>query len=124
MAVSDVSLKIDVIIRIFKISKYQNILALTVWPIVLITLLFLQNRQFGRFTAKISNMLNLHFDPFWSNVTSYMSLKNISPIIIVVVVNFQKNTEGMISPKFSKTCPVIWAHVAVTEKDPCALVKF
>ena len=46
-----------------------SFLALTVWPIVPITLLFPQNRQFGRFTAKISNMLNLHFDPFWSNVT-------------------------------------------------------
>ena len=69
MAVSDVSQKYDFILRIFKISKHQNILALTVWPIVPITLLFPQNRQFGRFTAKISNMLNLHFDPFWSNVT-------------------------------------------------------
>ena len=69
MAVSDVSQNYDVILRNFKISNYQNILALTVWPIVPITLLFPQNRQFGRFTAKISNMLNLHFDPFWSNVT-------------------------------------------------------
>ena len=37
MAVSDVSQKYDVIIRIFEILKYQNILALTVWPIVPIT---------------------------------------------------------------------------------------
>ena len=87
MAVSDVSQKYDVIIRIYKISKYQNNLALTVWPIVPITLLFLQNRQFGRFTAKISNTLNLHFDPFWSNVTE-LSEKiggfNTSTVLIVL----------------------------------------
>ena len=69
MVVSDVSQKYDVILRNFKISKNQNILTYTVWPIVPITLLFLQNRQFGRLAAKNSNLLNLHFDPFWSNVT-------------------------------------------------------
>ena len=69
MAISDVSQKYDVILRIFKNLKQQNILALTVWPIVPITLLYLQNRQFGRFAAKNSNLLDLHFGPFWSNVT-------------------------------------------------------
>ena len=66
MAVSDVSQKYGVILRKFKNLKHQNILAFTVWLIVPITLLILQNCLFGRLAAKISN---LHFRPFWSNVT-------------------------------------------------------
>ena len=54
MAVSDVSQKYDIIIRFFEILKYQNILALTVWPIVPITFLNLNNHQSGRLTAKNS----------------------------------------------------------------------
>ena len=69
MAVSDVSQKYDVVLRKFKNLRDQNILAFTVWLIVPIPLLFLQNRQFGRLAAKISNLLNLHFGAFWSNVT-------------------------------------------------------
>ena len=45
-------------------------------------------------------------------------------VVVVVAVNFQQNTDGMISPKFSKFCPVISAHFAVTEEDPFALVLF
>ena len=52
MAVFDVSQKYDVIIRIFEHLKYQNIPALTVWPIVPITFLILNNHQSGRLTAK------------------------------------------------------------------------
>ena len=66
MAVSDVSQKYDVIHRKFKNLKHRNILAFTVWLIVPITLLILQNCEFGRLAAKISN---LHFRPFSSNVT-------------------------------------------------------
>ena len=66
MTNSDVSQKYDVILRNFKNLKHQNILAFTVWLIVPITLLILQNCQFGRLAVKISG---LHFRPFWSNVT-------------------------------------------------------
>ena len=69
MAVSDVSQKYDVIIRIFEILKYQNILALTVWPIVPITFLVRNNHQSGRLAAKNSNSAEIAFWPFWSNVT-------------------------------------------------------
>ena len=61
MAISDVSQKYDVILRKFENFKHQNILAFTVWLIVPITLLILQNRQFGRFAAKNSKLLHLHF---------------------------------------------------------------
>ena len=73
MAVSDVSQKYDVIIRIFEILKYQNILALTVWPIVPITFLILNNHQSGGLTAKNSNSAEIAFWPFWSNVTGFCS---------------------------------------------------
>ena len=66
MAVSDVSQKYDIILQKFKNLKHQNILAFTVWLIVPITLLILQNCLFGRLAAKISI---LHFRPFCSNVT-------------------------------------------------------
>ena len=69
MAVSDVSQKYDVKIRIFKILKYQNILALTVWPIVPITFLILNNHQSGKLAAKNSNSAEIAFFTFWSNVT-------------------------------------------------------
>ena len=69
MAVSDVSQKYDVIIRTFEILKYQNILALTVWPIVPITFLILNNHQSGGLAAKNSNSAEIAFWPFWSNVT-------------------------------------------------------
>ena len=69
MAVSDVSQKYDVIIRIFEILKYQNLLALTVCPIVQITLLTSNNHQFGRLAAKNSNSVEIAFFTFWSNVT-------------------------------------------------------
>ena len=49
--------------------KYQNILALTVWPIVPITFLILINHQSGRLAAKISNSAEIAFFTFWSNVT-------------------------------------------------------
>ena len=70
MAVSDVSQKYDVIIRIFEILKYQNILALTVWPIVPITFL-INNHQSGRLAAKNSNSAEIAFFTFWSNVTEH-----------------------------------------------------
>ena len=69
MAVSDVSQKYDVIIRIFEILKYQNIPVLTVWPIVPITFLILNNHQSGRLAAKNSNSAEIAFFTFWSNVT-------------------------------------------------------
>ena len=69
MAVSDVSQKYDVIIRIFEFLKYQNIPVLTVWPIVPITFLILNNRQSGRLAAKNSNSAEIAFFTFWSNVT-------------------------------------------------------
>ena len=69
MAFSDVSQKYDVIIRIFEILKYQNFPALTVWPIVPITLLILNNHQSGRLAAKNSNSAEIAFLTFWSNVT-------------------------------------------------------
>ena len=72
MAVSDVSQKYDVIIRIFEILKYQNIPALTVWPIVPITFLVLNNHQSGRLAAKNSNSAEIAFFTFWSNVTFLM----------------------------------------------------
>ena len=71
MAVSDVSQKYDVIIRIFEILKYQNIPALTVWPIVPITFLVLNNHQSGRLAAKNSNSAEIAFFTFWSNVTKF-----------------------------------------------------
>ena len=69
MAVSDVSQKYDVINRIFEILKYQNIPVLTVWPIVPITFLILNNHQSGRLAAKNSNSAEITFFTFWSNVT-------------------------------------------------------
>ena len=69
MAFSDVSQKYDVINRIFEILKYQNIPVLTVWPIVPITFLILNNHQSGRLAAKISNSAEIAFFTFWSNVT-------------------------------------------------------
>ena len=69
IAVSDFSQKYDVIIRIFEILKHQNILALTVWPIVPITFLILHNHQPGRLAAKNSNSAEIAFFTFWSNVT-------------------------------------------------------
>ena len=69
MAVSDVSQKYDVIIRIFEILKNQNILALTVWSIVPITFLILNNHQSGRLAAKNSDSAEIAFFTFWSNVT-------------------------------------------------------
>ena len=69
MAVSDVSQKYDVIIRIFEILKYQNIPALTVWPIVPITFLVLNNHQSGRIAAKNSNSAEIAFFTFCNNET-------------------------------------------------------
>ena len=69
MAVSDVSQKYDVINRIFGILKYQNIPVLTVWPIVPITFLILNNHQSGRLAAKNSNSAEIAFFTFWPNVT-------------------------------------------------------
>ena len=66
MAVSDVSQKYDVILRKFKNLKHQNISVFTVWLIVPIKLLILQNHEFGRFAVK---KLETAFCPFWSNVT-------------------------------------------------------
>ena len=77
MAVSDVSQKYDVIIRIFEILKYQNIPALTVWPIVPITFLILNNHQSGRRTAKISKSAQIAFFTFWSNVTMMPTLNSL-----------------------------------------------
>ena len=69
MAVSDVSQKYDVINRIFEILKYQNIPVLTIWPIVPITFLILNNHQSGRLAAKNSNSAEIAFFTFWPNVT-------------------------------------------------------
>ena len=55
-------------LRIFKILKYPNILALTVWPIVPITFLILNNHQSGRLAAKNSNSAEIAFFTFWSTV--------------------------------------------------------
>ena len=85
MAFSDVSQKYDVIIRIFEILKYQNILALTVWPIVPITFLVRNNHQSGRLAAKNSNSAEIAFFTFWSNVTLYMLLTvSTKPVLSVV----------------------------------------
>ena len=73
MAVSDVSQKYEVIIRIFEILKYQNISALTVWPLVPITFLILNNHQSVRLAAKISDSAEIAFFTFWSNVTKALS---------------------------------------------------
>ena len=73
MAVSDVSQKYDVILRIFEISKYQNILTFTVLLIVPITSLIHQNHQLGRFAAKHSETAEIAFCPFWSNVTVFVA---------------------------------------------------
>ena len=81
MAVSDVSQKYDVIIRIFEILKYQNILALTVWPIVPITFLTLINHQSGRLAAKNSNSAEIAFFTFWSNVTMINMYESTSVVI-------------------------------------------
>ena len=51
MAVFAVSQKCDFSVRVFKISKYQNILTFTVSLIVPITSLISQNSQFGRLAA-------------------------------------------------------------------------
>ena len=69
MDVPDVSQKYDVINRIFEILKYQNFPVLTVWPIVPITFLILNNHQSGRLAAKNSNSAEIAFFTFWSNVT-------------------------------------------------------
>ena len=76
MAVSDVSQKYDVIIRIFEILKYQNIPVLTVWPIVPITFLILNNHQSGRLAAKNSNSAEIAFFTFWSNVTTLTDIRD------------------------------------------------
>ena len=117
MAVSDVSQKYDVI-RIFKLSKHQNILALTVWPIVPITLLFPQNRQFGRFTAKTSNMLNLRFDTFWSNVTYspdspvnvLIESRNVRKIGTVSSNRIYKMPKSLLFTSYRLTAEYKWHH--------------
>ena len=70
MAVFCVSQKCDFSVRIFKVSKYQNVLTFTVWLIVPITSLISQNCQFGRLAANYSKSPNLLFRSFWSNVTN------------------------------------------------------
>ena len=77
MAVSDVSQKYDVIIRIFEILKNQNIPALTNWPIVPITFLILNNHQSGRLAAKNSSSAEIAFFTFWLNTLSELKLNRI-----------------------------------------------
>ena len=110
MAVSDVSQKYDVILRKFKNLKHQNILAFTVRPIVPITLLFLQNCQFGRFAAKNSKLLRLHFGPFWSNVTYSPD----SPVNVLIESRNVRKIGTVLSNRIYKMHEITFIHVIST----------
>ena len=98
MAVSDVSQKYDVIIRIFEILKYQNIPALTVWPIVPITFLVLNNHQSGRLAAKNSNSAEIAFFTFWSSVTYSPD----SPVNVLIESRNVRKIDTVSSNRFYK----------------------
>ena len=79
-------------LRIFKILKYPNILALTVWPIVPITFLILNNHQSGRLAAKNSNSAEIAFFTFWSNVTYSPD----SPVNVLIESHYVLNDYSVI----------------------------
>ena len=110
MAVSDVSQKYDVIIRIFKILKYQNILALTVWPIVPITFLILNNHQSGRLAAKNSNSAEIAFFTFWSNVTYSPD----SPVNVLIESRNVRKIDTVSSNRIYKMHEITFIHVTST----------
>ena len=110
MAVSDVSQKYDVIIRIFKYLKYQNIPALTVWPIVPITFLILNNHQSGRLAAKISNSAEIAFFTFWSNVTYSPD----SPVNVLIESRNVRKMVTVSSNRIYKMHEITFIHVTST----------
>ena len=110
MAVSDVSQKYDVIIRIFEILKYQNILALTVWPIVPITFLVRNNHQSGRLAAKNSNSAEIAFWLFWSNVTYSPD----SPVNVLIESHNVRKMVTVSSNRIYKMHEITFIHVTST----------
>ena len=110
MAFSDVSQKYDVIIRIFEILKYQNIPALTVWPIVPITFLILNNHQSGRLAAKISNSAEIAFFKFWSNVTYSPD----SPVNVLIESREIRKMVTVPSNRIYKMHEITFIHVTST----------
>ena len=110
MAVSDVSQKYDVIIRIFEILKYQNIPVLTVWPIVPITFLILNNHQSGRLAAKNSNSAEIAFFTFWSNVTYSPD----SPVNVLIESRNVRKMVTVSSNRIYKMHEITLIHVTST----------
>ena len=82
----NVSQKYDVILQIFKISKYHNILTFTVLLNIPITSLILQNHQLGRFAAKNYETAEIAFCPFWSNVTYSPDIRSMSSLNLAIFV--------------------------------------
>ena len=118
MVVSDVSQKYDVILRKFENLKHQHVLAFTVWLIVPITLLFLQNRQFGRFAAKTRNSCvcilvqsgRMSHTP--RTVRSMFSL-NLAMFVKLVPCHrteFTKCTKLLLSASYRLTAEYKWHH--------------
>ena len=97
-------------LRFFKILKYQNILALTVWPIVPITFLILNNHQSGRLAAKISNSAEIAFFTFWSNVTYSPD----SPVNVLIESRNVRKMVTVSSNRIYKMHEITFIHVTST----------
>ena len=110
MAVSDVSQKYDNIIRNFKMLKYQNIQALTVWSIVPIMFSILNNHQFGRLAAKNSNSAEIAFFTFWSNVTYSPD----SPVNVLIESRNVRKMVTVSSNRIYKMHETTFIHVTST----------
>ena len=110
MAVSGVSQKYDVINRIFEILKYQNIPVLTVWPIVPITFLILNNHQSGRLAAKNSNSAEIAFFTFWPNVTYSPD----SPVNVLIESRNVRKIDTVSSNRIYKMHEITFIYVTST----------
>ena len=97
-------------LRIFKILKYPNILALTVWPIVPITFLILNNHQSGRLAAKNSNSAEIAFFTFWSNVTYSPD----SPVNVLIESRNVRKMVTVSSNRIYKMHEITFIHVTST----------
>ena len=94
----------------FEILKYQNILALTVWPIVPITFLILNNHQSGRLAAKNSNSAEIAFFTFWSNVTHSPD----SPANVLIESRNVRKMVTVSSNRIYKMHEITFTHVTST----------
>ena len=97
-------------LRIYKILKHQNILALTVWPIVPITFLILNNHQSGRLAAKNSNSAEIAFFTFWSNVTYSPD----SPVNVLIESRNVRKMVTVSSNRIYKMHEITFIHVTTT----------